>query len=88
MTIRVVVYGVGPIGQLIARVAFNRGGFDVVGAIDIDPQKVGKDLGEVIGLVKPWVLGLRVTPIRCSWIRSQTWFFTQQAVSLIGSTHR
>ena len=57
MTIRVVVYGVGPIGQLIARVAFERG-FDVVGAIDIDPQKVGRDLGEVIGLGK--TLGIRV----------------------------
>ncbi|WP_243668628.1 hypothetical protein [Vulcanisaeta sp. JCM 16161] len=57
MTIRVVVYGVGPIGQLIARVAFDRG-FDVVGAIDIDPQKVGKDLGEIIGLGK--TLGIRV----------------------------
>ncbi len=58
MTTRVVVYGVGPIGQLIARVAFNRGGLDVVGAIDIDPQKVGKDLGEVIGLGK--TLGIKV----------------------------
>ncbi len=57
MTIRAVVYGVGPIGQLIARVALEKG-FDVVGAIDIDPQKVGKDLGEVLGLCK--TLGIKV----------------------------
>ncbi|WP_054857172.1 dihydrodipicolinate reductase [Vulcanisaeta sp. JCM 16159] len=57
MTIRAVIYGVGPIGQLIARVAFSRG-FDIVGAIDIDPQKVGKDLGEAIGLGK--TLGIRI----------------------------
>ncbi|MCG2864760.1 MAG: dihydrodipicolinate reductase [Vulcanisaeta sp.] len=57
MTIRAVVYGVGPIGQLIARVALEKG-FDVVGAIDIDPQKVGKDLGEVLGLDK--TLGIKV----------------------------
>ncbi|MGC9153362.1 MAG: dihydrodipicolinate reductase [Vulcanisaeta sp.] len=57
MTIRVVIYGVGPIGQLIARVALERG-FDVVGAVDIDPQKVGKDLGEVIGLGK--AIGIKV----------------------------
>ena len=57
MTIRAVVYGVGPIGQLIARVALEKG-FDVVGAIDIDPQKVGKDLGEVLGLNK--TLGIKV----------------------------
>jgi 4-hydroxy-tetrahydrodipicolinate reductase len=57
VTIRAVVYGVGPIGQLIARVALEKG-FDVVGAIDIDPQKVGKDLGEVLGLDK--TLGIKV----------------------------
>jgi Uncharacterized conserved protein related to dihydrodipicolinate reductase len=57
VTIRAVVYGVGPIGQLIARVALEKG-FDVVGAIDIDPQKVGKDLGEVLGLGK--TLGIKV----------------------------
>ncbi len=57
MVTRVVIYGVGPIGQLITRVALDRG-YDVVGAIDIDPQKVGKDLGEVIGMGK--TLGIKV----------------------------
>ncbi len=57
MAIKSVIYGVGPIGQLIARIAVERG-FEIVGAVDIDPQKVGKDLGEVIGLGK--TLGIKV----------------------------
>ncbi len=57
VAIRVVIYGLGPIGQLIAKVALERG-FDVVGAVDIDPQKVGKDLGELLGLGK--TLGIKV----------------------------
>jgi 4-hydroxy-tetrahydrodipicolinate reductase len=48
--IRVVVYGLGPIGALIARNALNRKGIEVVGGVDIAPDKVGKDLGDVIGL--------------------------------------
>jgi len=50
--IRVVVYGLGPIGALIARNALNRKGIEVVGSVDIAPDKVGRDLGEVIGLGK------------------------------------
>jgi 4-hydroxy-tetrahydrodipicolinate reductase len=57
VTIRVVIYGVGPIGQLMTKVALEKG-FDVAGAIDIDPQKVGKDLGEVLGIGK--TLGVRI----------------------------
>ncbi|MDZ4721061.1 MAG: dihydrodipicolinate reductase [Roseiflexaceae bacterium] len=49
MTIRAVCYGLGPIGLGIARLALARAGLDVVGAIDIDPQKIGRDLGELIG---------------------------------------
>lgn len=47
--IRAIQYGVGPIGGLIVRVALERG-IRFVGAIDIDRDKVGRDLGEVIGL--------------------------------------
>ncbi|WP_243675986.1 hypothetical protein [Vulcanisaeta distributa] len=87
MTIRAVIYGVGPIGQLIARVAFSRG-FDIVGAIDIDPQKVGKDLGEAIGLGK--TLGIRVEsdadkPLRMPNLMLS---YTQRVAFSIGSTHR
>jgi 4-hydroxy-tetrahydrodipicolinate reductase len=48
--IRVVVYGLGPIGAGIARVAASRADIQIVGGIDVDPVKVGKDVGEVIGL--------------------------------------
>ncbi len=49
MAIRVVCYGLGPIGLGIARMALARPGIDVVGAVDVDPDKVGRDLGELIG---------------------------------------
>jgi 4-hydroxy-tetrahydrodipicolinate reductase len=49
MTTRVVCYGLGPIGLGIARLALARPGIEVVGAIDVDPQKVGRDLGELLG---------------------------------------
>jgi 4-hydroxy-tetrahydrodipicolinate reductase len=54
---RAVVYGLGPIGQLIAKVALERG-IELVGAIDIDPSKVGRDVGELIGLKSS--IGVRV----------------------------
>lgn len=46
MAIRVVCYGLGPIGLGIARMA--RPGVDVVGAVDVDPDKAGRDLGELL----------------------------------------
>ncbi|WP_448545894.1 NAD(P)H-dependent amine dehydrogenase family protein [Roseiflexus sp.] len=50
MATRVVCYGLGPIGLSIARLACARSGIQVVGAIDIDPQKAGRDLGELLGI--------------------------------------
>ena len=50
-------YGLGPIGAAVARQVATRKGFRIVGAVDIDPAKVGRDLGEVIGHTKK----LRVT---------------------------
>jgi len=49
MTIRVVCYGLGPIGIGIARLALARPGVEVVGAIDMDPKKVGQSLGALAG---------------------------------------
>ena len=49
MTMRVVCYGLGPIGIGIARLALARAGVEVVGAIDLDPQKIGRDLGALVG---------------------------------------
>src|SRR5215472_13564851 len=58
MVIRVTHYGLGPIGAGILRQVATRRGFKVVGGIDIDPAKVGKDLGEIAGLDRR--LGVRV----------------------------
>jgi hypothetical protein len=48
--IRVIQYGLGPIGSAIARHVVERAGLELVGGVDIDPEKVGRDVGEVIGL--------------------------------------
>ena len=50
MSIRVLIVGLGPIGASVARQIVARKGFQLVGAVDIDPQKVGRDAAEVIGL--------------------------------------
>lgn len=47
MTIRVVLIGLGPIGAAVARQLVARRGFALVGAVDIDPLKIGKDVGDV-----------------------------------------
>jgi len=57
--IRAVQYGCGPIGCSVAKLASQRRDIELVGAIDIDKNKVGKDLGEVIGLDKP--LGVAIS---------------------------
>jgi 4-hydroxy-tetrahydrodipicolinate reductase len=48
--IRVVHFGLGPIGAAVVRQVADRRGFRIVGAVDIDPAKVGRDLGEVAGV--------------------------------------
>ena len=56
--IRIVQYGLGPIGAAVARHIVERDGLELVGAVDIDPNKVGRDVGDVIGLGR--TLGLAV----------------------------
>jgi len=46
--VRVVLYGVGAVGSLIAHELLRRKGVQIVGAIDTAKDKVGKDLGEVV----------------------------------------
>ena len=57
-TTPVLQYGLGPIGCAIARHVVASKGIELVGAVDIDPAKAGKDAGEVIGLDHP--LGVTV----------------------------
>src|SRR5262249_25803806 len=56
--IRVMHFGLGPIGAAVVKQVAVRPGFKIVGAIDIDPAKVGRDLGDVVGLPKR--LGVKV----------------------------
>jgi hypothetical protein len=48
--IRVVHFGLGPIGAAVAQEIAERPGFKIVGGIDNDPAKVGRDVGDVAGL--------------------------------------
>ena len=49
-SIRVLHFGLGPIGASIVKQVAARPGFKIVGAIDVDTAKVGRDLGDVVGL--------------------------------------
>ncbi|RLE66020.1 MAG: dihydrodipicolinate reductase [Thermoprotei archaeon] len=58
--VRVVLYGVGAIGRLVAKTLYEkRKGVEIVGAIDIDVRKVGRDLGEIAGLGR--CIGVKVS---------------------------
>lgn len=48
--IRVILYGVGDIGSAIAKHLLKKQGLEIVGAVDIAREKVGKDLGEILDL--------------------------------------
>ena len=48
--IKVLHFGLGPIGVGVVKQVAERKGFKIVGAVDIDPAKVGRDLGEVARL--------------------------------------
>jgi len=57
--IRVVCYGLGAVGSLIAKSLLEKEGIQIVGAIDIAKDKIGKDLGEVLALSKK--LGITIS---------------------------
>ena len=57
--ISVAQYGIGPIGAEIARLLLTKPWVKLVGAVDVDPAKIGRDLGEVIGLDRE--VGVKVT---------------------------
>jgi 4-hydroxy-tetrahydrodipicolinate reductase len=53
-------YGIGPIGAEIIKVILTKPWIRFVAAVDIDPAKVGKDVGDVLGLGRK--VGVTVTP--------------------------
>src|SRR5437867_12885688 len=58
--VNVAQYGIGPIGAEIARLLLTKPWVRLVAAVDIDPNKIGKDVGDVIGLGR--TVGLKITP--------------------------
>ena len=61
--IRVVQFGVGPIGASIVRLMRQKSDLEIVGAIDKDAAKEGRDLGEVVGAADaPWGIGVVAEP--------------------------
>ena len=47
---RVALYGLGPIGKAVGRLALSRANLEVVGGIDTDPRMAGLDLGQCLGV--------------------------------------
>ncbi len=47
--VKVVSYGIGVIGRRLATHLLKKEGIEIVGAVDINPEIVGKDLGKVLG---------------------------------------
>ncbi|NIM57332.1 MAG: Gfo/Idh/MocA family oxidoreductase [Candidatus Aminicenantes bacterium] len=56
--INVIIYGCGVMGRKAAQALVDKKSFKVVGAVDIDPELVGKDLGEILD--KPEKLGITI----------------------------
>jgi 4-hydroxy-tetrahydrodipicolinate reductase len=57
--VRIVLYGVGAVGALIAKFLLQKEGVEIVGAVDTDENKVKRDLGQVLNLQKR--LGITVS---------------------------
>jgi 2,4-diaminopentanoate dehydrogenase len=61
--IRVVQFGVGPIGASMLRLMRQKHSLEIVGAIDQDPAKAGRDVGEIAGAKDaPWGMAVSGTP--------------------------
>jgi 4-hydroxy-tetrahydrodipicolinate reductase len=59
-SIRVIQFGLGPIGCASAQAILEKKGLELVGAVDIAPDKAGKDLASVLGRKRN--LGIRIHP--------------------------
>jgi len=66
--IRVIQYGVGPIGAGMVRLMLTKPAIQIVGAIDVDPKKVDKDLGMVAGAER--AIGVKISSDSKAVLRS------------------
>lgn len=57
--IKIIQIGLGPIGRKIIQQIKTRQGIEIVGAVDINPELVGKDLGQVCNLDSE--LGIKIS---------------------------
>ncbi|MCG3147349.1 MAG: 2,4-diaminopentanoate dehydrogenase [Verrucomicrobiae bacterium] len=57
--IRVIAYGLGAIGRAAAELVLKKSNMQLVGAVDLNPQYVGQDLGSVLGVGRQ--LGVKIT---------------------------
>lgn len=57
--VKVLLFGVGAIGSDVAKYSLTKKWLQITGAIDSDPAKAGRDLGEVIGLGRK--IGIRIS---------------------------
>jgi hypothetical protein len=57
--IKVLHYGLGPIGAAVVRQIATRRGFKIVGAVDIDTAKAGRDLADIAGVGRK--LGVKIS---------------------------
>jgi 2,4-diaminopentanoate dehydrogenase len=57
--IRIIHYGLGPIGVETAKLVHKKSNLEIVGAVDISKDLVGKDMGEILDLNES--LGVKVT---------------------------
>jgi 4-hydroxy-tetrahydrodipicolinate reductase len=63
MPTKVMIMGLGPIGAGVARQLAARKNFKIVSAVDIDPAKAGKDVGDVVGLGKKTGVKVGTDPV-------------------------
>jgi len=62
--VQVVHFGLGPVGQGIARLVLETGAFKIVGATDPSPHVAGRDLGDVLELGRRLRLKVEEDPAR------------------------
>lgn len=57
--VKVISYGMGAVGGFIAKFLLEKEGVEMVGAVDVAKDKVGKDLGEVLDLKRK--VGIKIS---------------------------
>jgi 4-hydroxy-tetrahydrodipicolinate reductase len=57
--VKVISYGMGAVGGFIAKFLLEKEGVEIVGAVDVAKDKVGKDLGEVLDLKRK--VGIKIS---------------------------